>query len=104
MPSCTSHLFRSTLNATQSLHRFIVDSHDVGALAFPSLWFLTPPHPQEETLGASSFALHSLLSEKSLAGIPLLVVGASRVGLKDFTNAHQTHSSAIRMTYRDMLL
>jgi len=36
---------------------FIVDSHD------------------RENLGASSFALHLLLSEKSLAGIPLLVLG-----------------------------
>jgi len=36
---------------------FIVDSHD------------------KENLEASSFALHSLLSEKSLSGIPLLVLG-----------------------------
>lgn len=49
--------------------------------------FLTPPYTQEENLGASSFALHSLLSEKSLSGIPLLVVSVPGVGPEDVTDA-----------------
>jgi len=84
MPSCSSRLFGPTLDATHTdsiLRRFIVDSHDVRSVAFLSSLFLTLP--QEENLGASSFALHSLLSEKSLAGIPLLVVSISGLDLKN---------------------
>src|SRR5258706_3094928 len=45
MPSCSSRLFRPTLNATQSLNRFIVDSQDVRSGAFLSSWVLTAHHP-----------------------------------------------------------